>query len=402
MPTTKSRRRGLTDRQVERLPRKAKRYWLMDPDQRGHAVRVMPVGPHVFYAVGRNAVGRQMWVQVARCGEISIAESRKRAVEIRARLAKGLPATERVIAPASFEAVAMDWLAREVRGRGMRSADEVERRLRRYALPVLGQRGFTGISRLDYLELARSLAAAHGACQADRVIADLRSLASWYTLCDANFVPPFPRRGMKQSTATPRARVLTDREIVALWNAPAEAGLYRDFARVALGTAQRRGVIAHMRWQDLDLTTALWRIPSESRAKGNGGDLVLPPLVFDVIKAQTPRLDSDSVFPKAHHGLGPVTGLSSLKAKCDALLPEIEPYATHDLRRTARSLLARSGVPREHAERILGHKIGSAVEQIYNRHQYTTEKAAGLATLAELLERILAKNVVPLSRADRQ
>jgi hypothetical protein len=60
----------------------------------------------------------------------------------------------------------------------------------------------------------------------------------------------------------------------------------------------------------------------------------------------------------------------------------------HDLRRTARSLMSRAGVPSEHAERVLGHII-PGVEGTYNRHAYSDEKAVALARLAALIETII-------------
>jgi integrase len=79
-------------------------------------------------------------------------------------------------------------------------------------------------------------------------------------------------------------------------------------------------------------------------------------------------------------------------------------WTLHDLRRTARSLMAKVGVADNIAERVLGHAIGG-VEGIYNRHAYFDEKADALARLAKLVETILnppdATNVVEIKRAQR-
>jgi len=82
-------------------------------------------------------------------------------------------------------------------------------------------------------------------------------------------------------------------------------------------------------------------------------------------------------------------------------LPDMPPWVHHDLRRTARSLMARAGVPREHAERVLGHAL-AGVEGTYDRHTYDKPKADALAALARMIGDILdpqaASNVVPLRR----
>ena len=51
--TRPARRRGLSDRQVAALRKKAKRYTVADPELKGHYVRVMPTGPNIFVAVAR-------------------------------------------------------------------------------------------------------------------------------------------------------------------------------------------------------------------------------------------------------------------------------------------------------------------------------------------------------------
>jgi integrase len=75
-------------------------------------------------------------------------------------------------------------------------------------------------------------------------------------------------------------------------------------------------------------------------------------------------------------------------------------WTLHDLRRTARSLMARAGIADNIAERTLGHVI-NGVEGVYNRYDYVAEKTDALARLATLVETILnppdQTNVVPLA-----
>ena len=78
---------------------------------------------------------------------------------------------------------------------------------------------------------------------------------------------------------------------------------------------------------------------------------------------------------------------ASASDELDKILP-IAPWVLHDLRRTARCLLARIGVNRDIAERMLGHKEGGVLA-IYDRHDYAAEMADAAARLAGELERIL-------------
>ena len=87
------------------------------------------------------------------------------------------------------------------------------------------------------------------------------------------------------------------------------------------------------------------------------------------------------------------------KAEFDAKLTGVAPYVTHDLRRTARTLMSRAGIRPDIAERVLGHVRGG-VEGIYDLHQYRDEKAHALNALAGLIETIISPNdsVVPIRR----
>jgi hypothetical protein len=50
--------------------------------------------------------------------------------------------------------------------------------------------------------------------------------------------------------------------------------------------------------------------------------------------------------------------------------------------------MARAKVPRDHAERVLGHVI-PGVEGVYDRHSYQAEKGEALAKLANLVAKIV-------------
>lgn len=64
-------------------------------------------------------------------------------------------------------------------------------------------------------------------------------------------------------------------------------------------------------------------------------------------------------------------------------------WAPHDLRRTARTLLAALGCPKEVGEMILGHML-PGIEGVYNLHTYDKERREWLTKLSERLERCAA------------
>ena len=89
---------------------------------------------------------------------------------------------------------------------------------------------------------------------------------------------------------------------------------------------------------------------------------------WDIIAAQ-PR-QTDYVFGRARRGF------SSVKVLLDEHMHADLPWVTHDLRRSARSLLSRGRVPSDVAELMLGHLL-PGMRRRYDRHQFHHEKAAG-------------------------
>jgi hypothetical protein len=160
-------RRTLTDRQIQALKPKAKRYVISDPDQRGMYLRVMPTGQRSFVAVAPSPHGKQIWATIGDAAVLKVAEARERARECIRRIRDGLPAFEQPPTPAeSFEVVADRWLKRHVRGRGLRSAGQLERLLEVYVFPTWKALAFTDIKRSDVAALLDQIEDQHGARQA--------------------------------------------------------------------------------------------------------------------------------------------------------------------------------------------------------------------------------------------
>ena len=194
--------------------------------------------------------------------------------------------------------------------------------------------------------------------------------------------------------AQARARILTDDEIRAIWKAAEGNGTFGGIVRLALLSAQRRTKVVNMRWADVSVD-GVWTVPKEPREKDTIGAVLLPKMALGIVLAQ-PRLGKNP-FVFAGRGPGPFNGFSKSKERFDAKCG-VSDWTLHDLRRTARSLMARAGVSSEHSERVMGHSI-QGVEGVYDRHRYDDEKAIALAKLATLIQRIVAgpsDNVVTL------
>ena len=291
------------------------------------------------------------------------------------------------------------FLARYVRAQDLRTADEIERTFKVYVRPALGNKSIYDLRRRDVVELLDQVEDDNGSAMADRVLACLRKAFYWHATRDDQFSPPIVR-GMARTKPRERARsrTLDDQEIRDLWaaldalNREAPA-CFPAFVRTLLLTGQRLRMVARMTWSEIHGND--WIIPP-ARNKGKVEQVV--PLTDLVIELLGPRDIENSGFVfSSDGGKRPFGGFSKAKAAVDATLAKVRRqdgravmprWVYHDLRRSARSLMSRAGVPNDHAERVLGHVI-AGVRGIYDRYQYRQEKLDALEKLAALVERIL-------------
>jgi integrase len=378
------RRKGLTDKQIDSLPRQTKRTIIADPELRGLYLRIPPAdtnAPITYTVVARDPHGRQIWTAVGTTSDLKIDQARAKARETLGRIKAGLPPTEPPKpVPDSVVVVADNWLARVVDKERHRTGGETRRIIGKYIVPHIGDRVFAELRRSEIARLLDLIEDQHGARTADRTLATLRSIANWIQSRDDDYVSPFVR-GMRRSTNGARDRILSDDEIRKFWQATRSTGTGAAL-RLLLLTGQRRAKVLEMRWKDIGID-GTWSIPTAPREKGNPGTLKLPKVALDLIRKQ-PHL-SERIFD--FH-----------KTTLEAAKAAIGDWHIHDLRRTARSLMSRAGVQSEHAERVLGHAIGG-VEGVYDRHRYDNEKTRALEKLAALIQRIAnppAQNVVAL------
>ena len=130
----------------------------------------------------------------------------------------------------------------------------------------------------------------------------MRGICNWYATRNDDYASPIVR-GMRRSNPKERERdrILNDDEIRAVWAEAERGGTFGAFVRVLLLTAQRRDTVASMRWADVAVD-GTWSIPSEDRAKGTGGELVLPEIAREIVVAQARFVDNpDEFFGNLYH-----------------------------------------------------------------------------------------------------
>jgi integrase len=305
------------------------------------------------------------------------------------------------------------YISRYLKAGKLRSAGMIEAQLERLVKPRIGKVGIYELKRSHVWRMLDEIADENGARMADLALAYVRKAFNWYEVNghDDDFTSPVVR-GMARLKPSDRERerFLSDDEIREVWAALdtiTEPACFPAYVKTLLLTATRRSEGADMSTTELE--GDLWTIPKERYKTGRDHVIPLSTPALDLIRAQAPAKPSKNahfVFSTTN-GAKSFSGFSKAKRELDKKIAEardregrapMADFVLHDLRRTARTLLARAGVRDDIAERCLGHVI-KGVEKVYNRHAYLDEKRTAFEALASLVSRILnpAANVRELA-----
>ncbi len=312
-------------------------------------------------------------------------------------------------------------------GKNLRSAGWREQILERLVYPELGAEQIGDIKRSDIVRLLDKIEDENGATMADKTLAIVRKVMNWHVSRSDDFLSPIVR-GMERGKPEERARerTLTDDELRAVWRAAeSSAGPFGRLVRFILLTAARRTEAGAMTWGELEDE---WTLPASRN--GTKVDLVRP--LSAEAWAVLPAKVIGCPFVFTTDGTNPISSYTTCKSKLDkqvvkelryiaekqkdeallAYIAEVENlmarmaetkgdvrkklsrelhaiwWTLHDLRRTARSLMSRAGVPADHAERCLGH-VMPGVRGVYDPYEYLEAKRDAFNKLAASIKGIV-------------
>lgn len=217
-----------------------------------------------------------------------------------------------------------------------------------------------------------------------------------------------PSRGksIRGKPLGPAKRVLSEAEVSALVHfLPNFSRDVEDALVLYLWTACRGAEIVAMERHEVALERkVLWWTVPVAKLKGRRSPVRTPlrvPLVgraAAVVKRRLAATDSNWLWPSVGatgHVMQKAIGVAVwshmpyAQTRPDWKRPRLSVahWAPHDLRRTARTLLASMGCPSDVGEAILGHAL-PGVEGVYNLHRFDAERLAWLIKLSERLEQL--------------
>ena len=381
---------NLTARTVANM-KAAKVIYVNDALIGGLALRVSPQGQKTWSV--RYRIGRRLRrLTIGGYPVLSLADARQRAKDALKMASDGvdpvLAKQERRDAD-TFGDFAKTYISEHAKPR-KKSWKVDQMRLDIDVLPAWKHRPMKEITRRDVRELLDTIAARPAPIVANRVRSLLHKLFNVVIQLDVvelNPVTATRKPGVEQQ----RDRVLTHDEIRTFWTACEALPLEMRAAwKLRLLTAQRGGEVFGMRWQDMDLEGGWWTIPSSGSKNKLPHRVPLSTLALEIVTAV--RAHRNEQLQAQKNPKPSVFVLRTARGKRQqaeaAATFKVDDFRGHDLRRTAASLMAGSGVSRLVISKILNH-VERGVTAVYDRHSYDVEKRIALDAWARTLTAII-------------
>jgi integrase len=395
----------MTDAWLRKIERPATgRLEIWDTKAAGLVLRITSAGTATWSVRTRTRDGKRTRPKIGTYPAMGVAAARKQALaKLAAIQAGGDPVAADRAARAAREARAVlptvaermaEWQTARSAKWSVRYATEVARIVKKDVSPKLGNRPLSETTRADWAGLAADKRKKRSARRKDHQPAT--AMASLlYRVCSAFLghaeahgwinTPMLPRKGLVTIAPPPkpRARVLTDAEIYAVWAASAALNPKpRAFVRMLILTAARELEVADIATGEIDRDSRRWTIPATRAKNGIAITLPLPELATVELWPLWP-VNPERAGP-GRRLLGDIVGnglrgFSKLKAKVDKE-SGVTGWRWHDLRRTARTGMAKLGVPSDHAEAAINHiSDRSGLLRTYDLHDYAPEVIEALS-----------------------
>lgn len=436
-----------TDMFIRNLKPKGKLYQVRETseyrEESGFGIRVFPNGlKHWIFAYRNN--GKRRTMTLGHYPGMSLADARAEFQKVRIMARKELidPISARQAKNDSRQNIKeedqkaltiskliSEYIERHAK-RFKRSWKEDQRILNHDVIPVWGKRMVVDIKRRDINLLLEQIIERGAPVMANNTFKIIRKMFNWAVKNDYLDVSP----ALNIDLPTPkvdRNRVLSEQEIRIFWKSIDSADMSNEIRRalkLILVTAQRPNEVIGMRSEEID--GCWWIIPvlrqkvaKSKESERNSHRVYLTDLALeligdlDVFNEETGKKErKEYIFPCPHKKkIKSINRTAMSKAivnncpsnciydcdKCDIAKCKNSPgplsdknkigvkhFTPHDLRRTAATIMAKSGTSDEVIDAVLNH-VKYGVIKIYNQYKYDTQKKKSLTALSKKITGIV-------------
>lgn len=397
MKRSEIKRRPLADTVLAKLEPEHKEY--RTPDGDGLYLRVKPDGQKSWQFRYKTPSGKWSWLGLGGYPEVSGAQARRKAADLRADAADGKnPLTSKrarqtaaiEASGQTFGALAHEWLTSRIPHWSPGNHRRVRGALEKHVYPSMRSRPLEEITPIEWMELLKKMERQGIHEQMRRVRSycrDVYNLARVTGRATHN-----PLDGLTQFLATPKSANYAHVSPAELPDLIRALRSYPHAHDVRVGLcllsllAVRPSELREARWDEFDLEARLWTVPPDRKGRKRGSEFLVPlpsqavallkelhiftgayPLLFPGRNDRTkPR--SDTVFLMALRRLG------------------YEGRQTgHGFRHIASTLLNEQGFPPDHIEAQLSHTV-KGTRGVYNKAQYLEQRRTMMQWYADYLD----------------
>jgi integrase len=360
----------------------------------GLVLRVYPSGAKTFL-VRKSVDGKQERVRLGNYPQVTVEHARRMAAKTNGAIAEGRnPNAEKraLSSEITLSELFRRYLSQHAKPH-KKSWREDEAQYKRY-LRHWRNRRLSSITSSDVSTLHTRLGAKNGHYAANRLLALVSVLFS--RAADWGWQGGNPAARIKKFKERSRDRFLDAHELARFFKALNEEPneTVRDFFLVALLTGARRSKVLQMRWEQINLETATWKIPDTK--SGDAYTVPLVPKAIEILKGREAQAaarrdcrdeEKPWVFPgRGHSGhmVEPSKAWNRIRARAG-----LKDVRIHDLRRTLGSWQAAGGTSLPIIGKGLGHK-SLASTGVYTRLNLDpVRESMEMATKAMLETRVV-------------
>lgn len=290
----------------------------------------------------------------------------------------------------------------------LRSAADVKAIFRRDLKPFFGIKSLPTITRADVHDCLAGLGE-RSESAANKAHSWLRAMFAWAVDQGRYGIMASPMSSMSPPFGTvKRKRILSDAELRLVWYGATSLGdPFGALAKLLLLTGQRLREVANMKWDEVEIVNATWRVPGE-RTKNKQDHLCpLSPSAIAVLEAIQPDKNLRKGFVLTTNTTAAVSGFSRAKLRLNKAIADaqaerakalgidamlIKPWTFHDLRRTLATGLQALGFSVEVNEAVINHVSGKrgGIVGVYQLHDYWNERVTALVAWARHVEGLIS------------
>ncbi|MCH7498754.1 MAG: tyrosine-type recombinase/integrase [Nitrospinae bacterium] len=397
-----------TDRSIEAIKAKAKRFTAWEDNGKGFGIRVSPSGKKSWIYLYRFD-GRSRRMTLGVFPDMGLADAHEAHAKAKKELSKGIDPGEKDQAKKADHRNAFtvanlvdEYMERHAKKKKITWREDL-RCFNKDVLPFIGKRKARDIENRDIVLLRDRIMDRGAEMMANRVHNCLTKLFNFGI--ERGLLKASPCAALAlPAEKVQRDRALSDAEIKIFWNSLDGTGMKisRQLAlRLLLVTAQRRSEVVGAKWQEFNLNERVWEIPLEriktrKKRKKTGPHLVpLNDLALSLLdEIKTVSNGSPFLFPWKTPGqhFPPTAVTSSLSRALDKKNQnriKVEHFTPHDLRRTATTGMTAVGISQAIAGKVLNHAEVGVTATVYDKYNYFPEKKDALNRWGRKLESII-------------